>query len=191
MVSYLFTFRATRGSSHGHADTGQSCVFYRKSTPWTTTDKLSQNLAKDKKGTLKQIDITNEIQIWKDVCFWLFSPILLSHATKKLNTFFSTVCRAESLQQTKFVYVAKKLPKVSTMLTLWHFWAHFGTFWEFCVFFCIYKDIFRHLKKSWSTLGRITNFVCRSDSVRQTIMKKISNLFDECNKETGRKKKKR
>ena len=33
------------------------------------------------------------------------------------------------------------------------------------------------------------NSVCRSDSVRQTILKKISNLFVACNKEIGKKAK--
>ena len=34
-----------------------------------------------------------------------FFPIPLSHATKKLDTFFTIVCRTESLRQTKFLFV--------------------------------------------------------------------------------------
>ena len=79
------------------------------------------------KGTPKQFDSGGELQIWMDVCFGFISPIPLSHATKKLDMFFSSnifcctdkdlfclshwvtatngffVCRTESLQQTKLL----------------------------------------------------------------------------------------
>ena len=87
-------------------------------------------------GTPKQFGSGGEIQIWKDVSFWLFFPIPLSHATKKLDIFsvlfvavshcdkeifclvhwatatnrFFVGC-TESLWQTKFVYVPGKNPK--------------------------------------------------------------------------------
>ena len=38
--------------------------------------------------------------------FNFFSPIFLLHATKKLDNFFTIVCRTESLRQTEFWFVA-------------------------------------------------------------------------------------
>ena len=51
-------------------------------------------------GTPKQFDSAGEIQIWKDVCFWVFFQVFVLHATNKLDIFFSIICRTESLQET-------------------------------------------------------------------------------------------
>ena len=128
------------------------------------------------KGTPKQFDSGCEIQIWKDVFFLFFSSSLipLSHATKKMdifsilfvalshcnkdlfclshwftatNRFF--ICCTESLIQTKFVYVAKKVPKMDentaliVMFALYlRFVCLFGTF---CAFFVFCIKIFWHI----------------------------------------------
>ena len=55
----------------------------------------------------RRYHFAGEIIIWMCVCFWVFfSPISLLHATKKLDNFFTIVCRTESLQETEFWFLA-------------------------------------------------------------------------------------
>ena len=90
------------------------------------------------KGNTKQFVSAGDIQIWVDVCFLLFYPISLLHATQKLDIFSLLfvalshcdkhnvgfwhqntatnrifVYCSESLWQPKLVYVTKKFQKTT------------------------------------------------------------------------------
>ena len=140
--------------------------------------------------------------------FGFFLPIPLSHATKKLDNLFNTFCRTESLWQTKFVDVPKKMPK-------WQIMPHFvPPFLAFCaplfgIFFCIFFlfNTFWHLKKKhipvlfvvvtqcdkqkiyflqWLSVTNKTN-LCNSNSVQKTILRKKFISFWYVTKELGKK----
>ena len=125
-----------------------------------STQLVKLKLDDSSKGTPKQFDSAAEIQIWKDVCFWLFFQFLC-HMTQRNKIFFSVlfvalshcdkqkfslshwitatnkkiVCRTESLRQTKFLYVAKILLKVLIML---NFLVLLGSFWHFSGLLCLF-----------------------------------------------------
>ena len=139
---------------------------------------------------------------------FVFFPVPLSHATKKLNIFLNIVCRTESLQQrfvlcialsrcdkqnfcflhTKFVHVAKKMPKrakntelfATFFITFCHFLCFWSTFWAFLKnIFCIFGMFFSFKKNTYN------NFVCRSDSVQR--IKQIFVTVTQCVKQYWKK----
>ena len=131
----------------------------------------------------------------KGCLFLAFFPIPLSHAKKKLDFFFSIVCRSESLRQKLFCLLhwatatnrffcllhwvtvtnkvcicsGKKPKKVPKML---HILVLFAIFSTFCYFLAFCMPFFVFFSKNSTHFGLLcaiyTNFVCRSDSVRQT-----------------------
>ena len=130
-----------------------------------------------------------------------FFSIPLSHATKKLDIFFSIVCRSESLRQrivlfvalshcnqqifvccteslwhTKFVYFAEKIPKRAQKCfifsTFLSFLALFGTFLHFAFPFL---HFFKKIYTLWHFLCKIyTRFVCRSARNKKSICRSDS-----------------
>ena len=136
-------------------------------------------------------------------CFFFFSSITLSHATKKFvifpilfvalshcnkdlfclshwftatNRFF--ICCTESLIQTKFVYFAKKVPKQKQMLHFFPFLVSFVSFWHKLCLFVFKKMNFCHVLASF---WQIIVIFCRSDSVQQT--KNVFVTGTQCNEQ--------
>ena len=156
------------------------------------------------KGTPKQFDSAGETQIWKDVCFWLFlsqfvcpMPLInrnflsilfvaLSHCDKQkfslLHWITATIkkmfvalshCDKQSLYMLpKF---AKSVNNTQVFGTVDLFFAIFGTFMPYFVFFediccCfleLFGNIYRFCLSQWLTATN-KNSVCCSGSVPQT-----------------------
>ena len=165
-------------------------------------------LKKQFQGTPKQFGSSGEIQIWKDVSFWLFFQFLC-HMPQRNWIFFQYclsqwvtatkncfVCRTEPLRQTDLLFVAlshcdkqslfmfrKKTQKGPKMLiffgTFCHLLALFVTFWHLV---CPFSYFFSQNSTHFGNLCAIDiNFVCRSDSVRQT--KNPFVAVTQCNKQ--------
>ena len=91
--------------------------------------------------------------------------VALSHCNKQIF-----VCCTESLWQTKFVYVLGKKPKKA--LKMLHFLLLFALFATFCYILAFCVPFFVFFSKNSTHFGSLcvinTNFVCCSDSERQT-----------------------
>ena len=126
------------------------------------------NYSKQKKGTPKQFGSGGEIQVWKDVSFWLFYQFLC-HMPQRNWIFFQYclsqwvtatkncfVCRTEPLRQTDFLFVAlghcdkqslcmfrgENLKRAQKCYIFWYLLPFVGTFCNFLAFFMPFFGFF-------------------------------------------------
>ena len=105
--------------------------------------------------------------------FLSISFVSLSHCDKKkfslllwITATIKKMFVALSHCDKKNLYMLHKIcQKCQQCSTFWHCWPLFGTFWDFMPYIAFVEDF---VVVFWNFLVTYTDFVCRSDSLRQT-----------------------